>query len=474
MKFIRTKQICFKCCSDQRHLAQTCKSNTQCGICNAHSHPTALPPDPDSVQDEREVNLSKVTSSCTQVCGTACTTNRSCAKILQVRVYSEDRPGVVRTVYAIIRHCNLSKNPDPGKCTLFDFFHEKGPENNYILVSCAGRKPTFGRQGIGYVVQSLVQTCSLKLPIFLECDDIPNNRKEIPSPKVARQFAHLRDISKLIPQVGDKVEIEMLTGRGLLELSHVKEQRVGNACLPFAQRLLLGWVILGRVCLGNTDKTENDEKPGPSVEDQKFIDIISFKRGEDGRWKAPLPFKEDRTSLPNNKPQALKRALMLDNSLRRNRTKLLHAQDFMQKIIVHGHAEIASKIAVDSECWYLPLFGVYHPRKPESIRMVFDSSAKHEGLSLNELLIKGPDLTNNLLGVLLRFRRDEIAITGDIEQMFYNFKVTEKDRDFLRFLWHPQGDLNTSLFLLSTDLKNIITITSADACLRIDIFKQDS
>ena len=33
-------------------------------------------------------------------------------------------------------------------------------------------------------------------------------------------------------------------------------------------------------------------------------------------------------------------------------------------------------------CWYLPHFGVYHPQKPEKIRVVFDSAAETEGVSL--------------------------------------------------------------------------------------------
>jgi hypothetical protein len=73
---------------------------------------------------------------------------------------------------------------------------------------------------------------------------------------------------------------------------------------------------------------------------------------------------------------------------------------------------------------------VYHPKKPGKVRVVFDSSAKCAGVSLNDVLLKGPDLTNRLLGVLVRFRREAVAITEDIEQMFYNFKVTEQHRDF--------------------------------------------
>jgi hypothetical protein len=54
----------------------------------------------------------------------------------------------------------------------------------------------------------------------------------------------------------------------------------------------------------------------------------------------------------------------------------------MTCIILSGAAEIAPK-DIPGECWYLPLFGVYHPRKPDQIRGVFDSSAIFEGVSLN-------------------------------------------------------------------------------------------
>lgn len=61
--------------------------------------------------------------------------------------------------------------------------------------------------------------------------------------------------------------------------------------------------------------------------------------------------------------------------------------------------------------------------------MVFDSSAQFDGVSLSEVLLSGPDLNNTLLGVLLRFRKEPVAITADIEQMFYCFVVQEDHRD---------------------------------------------
>lgn len=117
----------------------------------------------------------------------------------------------------------------------------------------------------------------------------------------------------------------------------------------------------------------------------------------------------------------------------------------MDQIIGRGHAEVAPKIPENKECWYLPLFGVYHHKKPDQIRGVFDASAKFQGISLNEVLLQGPDLLNSLLGILIRFRKDEIAISADIQQMFYAFRVDECHRDFLRFFWYRDNDPNKDL-----------------------------
>ena len=64
---------------------------------------------------------------------------------------------------------------------------------------------------------------------------------------------------------------------------------------------------------------------------------------------------------------------------------------------------------------------------------------------LNKLLLSGPDLTNILLGVLLRFRQDPVALVGNIEQMFHSFKVKEEFRDFLWFLWYKDNDPNGAI-----------------------------
>lgn len=60
---------------------------------------------------------------------------------------------------------------------------------------------------------------------------------------------------------------------------------------------------------------------------------------------------------------------------------------------------------------------------------------------LNDLVLQGLDMINSLLGVLLRFRSHPIAFTADIDAMYQQVRVTPDNRNMLRFLWWPNGDL---------------------------------
>ena len=116
-------------------------------------------------------------------------------------------------------------------------------------------------------------------------------------------------------------------------------------------------------------KAPNDEKPGLSSEDRECLKLMDkeFTKDSEGYWTAPLPFRSNRPKLPNNKEQALKRARSLHISMQKDPLKREHMLTFMQGILERGHAEIAPPIHGDKERWYLPIFGVYHPRKPNQI-----------------------------------------------------------------------------------------------------------
>ena len=104
----------------------------------------------------------------------------------------------------------------------------------------------------------------------------------------------------------------------------------------------------------------------------------------------------------------------------------------------NGFAEKVPKEEVSDETmrvWYISHHGVYHKKKSGKISVVFDCSAFYHGFSVNRQLLQGPDLTNNLTGVLCRFRMERIAFMCDIKAMFHQVKVNAIHRDYLRFLW---------------------------------------
>ena len=194
-------------------------------------------------------------------------------------------------------------------------------------------------------------------------------------------------------------------------------------------------------------RTKDDNKIGLSVEDRAFVQLMDreFHKDSTGHWSAPLPFRTPKPKMPNNRDQALKQAKSLDRFLRTNPLKKEHMVTFMEKIITSGAAEVAPPPEDGRENWYLPLFGVYHSKKPDHIRGVFDSSAVHEGISLNSVLMSGPDFVHSLLGILLRFRKNETALNADIEQMFYQFFVIPEHKDYLRFFWYEKNNLERPL-----------------------------
>lgn len=92
--------------------------------------------------------------------------------------------------------------------------------------------------------------------------------------------------------------------------------------------------------------------------------------------------------------------------------------------------------------WYLAHFDIYHPRKPDQIRLVFDCSALFHDQSLNKHLLPGPDLMNGLIGVLTLFLKKDTAVTCDVEQMCHSVHINPEHRDFCWFLWFKDNDPN--------------------------------
>ena len=185
----------------------------------------------------------------------------------------------------------------------------------------------------------------------------------------------------------------------------------------------------------------NNNVANMSQEDLKFIGIL--KNGKElvgGHYQVPLPFKKDEINLPNNRSLAEKIFACFERKLSRNPQFKQYYMKFMNELILKSYARESTSAAETEKDWYLPNCGVYHPNKPGKIRVVFNLSADFHETSINKALLPGPDLTNQIVGVLLRFRKEQIAVTGDTEVMYHQVKVAQNQRCFLRFFWWKDRD----------------------------------
>lgn len=195
------------------------------------------------------------------------------------------------------------------------------------------------------------------------------------------------------------------------------------------------------------NEMSREEQP-LSFLDRKFLNVLesNIRHRDDGHYEVPLPLKEEGLKLPNNLTLALSRLERLKQRLKRDRKYREHYEAFMKEMIDKGQAERVPDEELhlsNGRVWYIPHHGVYHPQKPDKIRVVFDASAEYKGESLNRHLLQGPDLTNSLNGVLCRFRKEPIAFTCDVEGMFHQVYVNPDYRNLLRFLWWNDGNIDS-------------------------------
>ena len=276
-------------------------------------------------------------------------------------------------------------------------------------------------------------------------------------------FSHLQDIQ--FDHIAGPVDL--ILGVHYTHLHAEEETRRGDAFQPVAKKTKLGWYVIGANEESRTSgvysvhlvqkidlekfyefetlgvQAPNCSCPTPqpqSPDDRRAMELMekSCKR-VDSRYVIGLPWKGDKSLLPNNHSLAESRLRSLEKSLSKNEEKARMYDDAIMQYTVNDWAIPLSEenLKVDRKpVYYLPHHGVYRPdKKSTPLRVVFDPASPYQGVSLNSLLHKGPGLIGNLLGVLLRFREEKIAFTGDISKMFLQILLPEEDTHVHRFLW---------------------------------------
>ncbi|CAH8505861.1 unnamed protein product [Schistosoma mattheei] len=336
-----------------------------------------------------------------------------------------------------------------------------------VVVETVGGNRTMKVTSAPFEVYSLDQSEHVTIEGALVVASIPGHKPTKSAMNNLVKWPHLRDVP-----IGnlDSEEVLLLIGCDVPEAHWVLDQRLGGRKGPYAVKTLLGWTVFGpasypeyrKRVVNHTSKIQALENEIRKLYDVEFSDVysndksvsiedkaaISIVEGgtrfENGHFVVPIPWKGNpdmkggNYEVANSRLRSLKRRLLKDDILYIKYTKGIESN------FIKGYAEKVPEIQVQPSYrprWYLPHHAVLNPKKPEKLRVVFDCAAKFAGVSLNDMIYQGPDTTAELVCILLRFRKEAVAISADVEEMFMQVKVPESDRGALRFLWWQEGDM---------------------------------
>ena len=254
--------------------------------------------------------------------------------------------------------------------------------------------------------------------------------------------------------------MELLIGQDVPEALEPCEVRSCRGKGPYAMKTKFGWTLngplgrhscfekryvnfiradeeLGRIFqqFMNLEFSESVSDPtfALSRQGEKVLSIYEESaRLLDGHYEIAIPWKLHPPGLPNNRPLAEHHLRLLGRRLGKDPELYSRYSAFMSDLLVKGYAKRVPEDRCsrdDGKVWYLPHHSVVHPRKPEKVRVVFDCAARYRGTSLSNRVLRGPDLTNKLVGVLLRFREEPFSLMADIEAMYHQIKVHPDDVD---------------------------------------------
>ncbi|XP_073821661.1 uncharacterized protein [Musca autumnalis] len=183
-----------------------------------------------------------------------------------------------------------------------------------------------------------------------------------------------------------------------------------------------------------------------SIENQRARQILENNCAKKNQqFEVSLLWKDSDPQLPNSYNVAVHRLKCLMRKFKKNPELKQTMQKEIDKLLSKGYA----RKVLDSEMsnypgrtWYLPIFVALNPNKPGKVRLVWDAAAKSNNKSLNDYLLCGPDLLTSLFNVLIEFRVGQVAVCGDIAEMFHRINVKDEDMHAQRFLWFENGDVD--------------------------------
>ncbi|XP_062704653.1 uncharacterized protein LOC134286958 [Aedes albopictus] len=484
LELVNNKRLCSNCFR-AGHWVRECKSTFNCRTCGRKHHSLihpGFPPGNASNDDKPGGSQTRVTDA--RGTSTNVVTNGSDAEecdVAQEVLAIRDQNGNKQLARALLDNGSEANIMTERMCQILKL---KRRSVN-VPVCGVGESETRARHAVSTIISSRVTDFAVEVNFLV----LQRVTSDLPAATVsASHWKFPEDIRLADPNFNNSDRIDLLIGaEHFYQFLYEREmKRISlGAGLPILIETVFGWVVTGKYsaasnqpincCVATSPENleaalerfwqveNNDDQPLWSKEEQDcethFLETHS--RLEDGRYIVVLPkhINFDRM-IGESRSTTLDRFLKLEKRLERNSEMKEQYHAFMQEYLDLGHmrkvddSQICenTRDSAKRKTFYLPHHAVLKESSTTTkVRVVFDGSARTDsGYSLNDALLKGPIIQDELLTLLLRFRKHHIALVGDVEKMYRQIRLHPDDTSLQRIFWRFSTDHPISEYELLT------------------------
>lgn len=471
------KSLCYMCLAKGHH-SQQCKKQQLCHKCGL-KHNTMLHPDNQTSSSTDQTVQAHVVTSSSEA--------------------HRPRPLVLLTT-AIVNVCDAG-----GEKHEMRAFIDNGSESSFIS-EYAAQSLRLPRQSeckelgaiagvnAGHISQSVWLTVSDRHGHGYEVNvnalilrRVTDSFKAMPVPE-GHRWPHINGLLLADPEFMKRRRVDILLGGDVFGECLIPNIRQYPG-LPTAMNSHFGWLLNGKVPeenyghrVENTviqtyhisidqqlerfwEMEETEAVRRLTVDEEKCESHYetTFTREANGRMCVRIPLKHSEVDFGESQRFAVQRQLQIERRFKTNPEFANQYRAFMAQYLELGHMREVVGAPVDltrsykmqdnnRRHYYIPHHAVMKESSSTTkLRVVFDASRRStNGASLNDQMLIGPRLQDDLTAIMMRWRQYRVAYCADIEKMYRQISVNDADVDLQRIVWRPTTDEQMKVFQLTT------------------------
>lgn len=472
-EFIKKRDVCFNCLG-RSHTVSQCTSKFLCRSCSGNHHSSICFKNKTDHRSDNNVSIavsekSNETPIPQNVVISSAATETHCASSI-----ARSAPTKTMLLATVLVDVYVGTE----KLSTVRCMMDTGSQATFLTEACASKlglkrryanTPIFGigdRSPIrpkGVVSFNITPRDELQPSIPIDALVLPKlTHSHMPSVQLPTDgWPHIKNLNLADPTYYLPQPIEMILGADILSQVLLGNVITGGPDSPIAMNSVFGYVLLGKLAFESPTQSpvqacfssfsdDGDLKRFWELESVPEVKVLTpeerlcesifestHSRDVTGRYSVALPRKPEAPPLGESRDIALARFHKLEHRLERNPSLKAEYHACLQEYLELNHMEPVSDPPVVGSSYYIPHHCVIKESSTTTrVRVVFDAGCpSSNGTALNNILLTGPKLHQDIVDILLKFRVHNVALLADIRQMYLNINVRESDRDLQRILW---------------------------------------